>query len=1157
MRDLFRFLTSRAGSFSAGSVTVTALVLAFFAARSFFVPMPKQWRLDFGGAEWIEPSSGSPIGYFRKDLYIPLPVDKAWIQIATTDEFDLYVNDVGVSSQASPTGMLFQLAGARVTGLYDIGNLLRPGKNVIAVHVNRTSFPGAAQILVRGLYAQSGSQTRGFLSDSSWKASATPDGIVQGYSWFAPEIDDTLWNDARGAKVGEWFSTVQPLPFDPSLIQDRPRGKWLSGSRTGAPETSFVFNLKLPLLRGETWLQIAASGSYDLLINGRPAVTQAVDPALLALSNPELAAPNAPTIARATSGTETGPTTDLPDLQAVTLSGQPPATSPFIALARPGIAVRTPARRPARNADLVPVPATAGYAPMPAPQLPPAAVSAASASPLGSFNSDPQQLVAFRPPPSLPPVVASPTVSLGLTGGVPALLAYNITWWLGAGTNTIAIHVRSDVGFPALLAEGFTRTASGEIRRFRTDGTWRTISFVPGEQSRQAEGAIVIGDYGVAPWGVLPQAIAPDPVAPGADLYTVLMWAEAIVPVAGGVLALWMLAGWLAASITGRSIQQVWNDDAVLHLPLLALMLLLWLLCYDIRFCSDWCFGPRVFSGLLLGLLLSKFLLFYPGPALPMSGSRTSRATPAIPRLWKIAVLAGITLLGLALRVHYLTSTSIDWDETFVIDSSGGILKAGYPFFHAGSYIRRASTYELICYLIALSRSLFGTHETTVRFHSLLLGTLTIPLIAYVGHRLFDWRVGLLAALIVALFPMSIWWSHSAFYPSTTQFLALATVWFFYEAIRTTPLQRRYVTLAAVTCVLTYFSWEGSGLILPALFLAIVVLKWGEFEWMTDWHLWRCSLLLATVILLQLAYREFVKPPNYLTIGIDLSDLTTPQLEYLDPTTYRPSYYLVFLLFQENLYVMTLLVLSGLAFAWWDRALRYILIVAFSMLAFLTELLPNYCGRYCYCVVALLILASAAICFKFCDQITKQNNSGTASWWSRPIKWGTALTLPLMLILSSNEFLLKSYKLSWSASTPQIGARLGNYWIDHRGTATFLAGHIRPEDAVVARIPNAMEFYSVKFNHTVSTMLAKKLFYDGGFAAPSYSDQYRGYPTARGIEDVEELRGRYARMWYVQAPLVNEHPAVESYLERYGKVVFESYGIRVILLEGPQNSTSN
>jgi hypothetical protein len=385
-------------------------------------------------------------------------------------------------------------------------------------------------------------------------------------------------------------------------------------------------------------------------------------------------------------------------------------------------------------------------------------------------------------------------------------------------------------------------------------------------------------------------------------------------------------------------------------------------------------------------------------------------------------------------------------------------------------------------------------------------------------------------------------------------FFSLATFWLFYEAIRETPLRARYVTLSTVGFILSYFSWQGSGLTLPALFVAMVLVKWREFGWIRDWHLWRCFLLIAAVVVLQLAHRELVKPAKYLTIGIDLSDLATPQLEYLDPTTYQPKFYLYYYLFQENYYVMTLLSLGGLFFAWRDRALRYTLVVLFSLLMFLTELLPNYDSRYSENTAPLLILAAAATSFKLWDRITRSEHEPSARW-SGPLRLGAAAAMLLLLILSANQFALKTYRLSWSPYSTALGVRLGTYWVDHRGTADFLRTRISTQDAVVARIPNAMEFYSVKFNHTVSTMVLSKLFYDGGRETPGYGDQYRGYPTLRGVEDLEELRSRYARVWYVQAPLVGEHPAMQSYLEMDGKVVFESYGIRVILLEGPQSST--
>ena len=109
-----------------------------------------------------------------------------------------------------------------------------------------------------------------------------------------------------------------------------------------------------------------------------------------------------------------------------------------------------------------------------------------------------------------------------------------------------------------------------------------------------------------------------------------------------------------------------------------------------------------------------------------------------------------------------------------------------------------------------------------MRLPSCIMGTLCIGVIALMGRRLFNWRVGLFAAFVYACMPLNIRWAQNAFYPSQCQFMTMLTIWLFYEAIRIRPLHRGYLTAASVTFCLTYLSWEGSGFLLPAFFIALM-----------------------------------------------------------------------------------------------------------------------------------------------------------------------------------------------------------------------------------------------------------------------------------------------------------------------------------------------
>ncbi len=1108
-------------------VAACALVIAYFVGRSFIVPLPHSYQLDFGKARWIESPTVSQSGYFRKTLYIPGRVDRAWVEITASDNYDLYVNTFRFDER--------WLVKARPSNVYEIAAFLHPGKNVLAIHSNRISFPGAGQIRVRGFYSLAGSPLQEFISDASWKASGTPDGIVGGYQWTDPGLDDSFWANARETKSGERLSTVQAIRFDPRLLQARPVGKWIVPPQFDARQASFVYHLKLNSLKPQqVWMSVAATGPYDIIINGRLAVTQPVDLESVQLA---LAAnSNGASLGFSSRNAENGPLTESPDLLAI----EPPVIPPIARLAgnqlsppfssHALVSPRTtfPAMPPPPTAPLTALPRQLGVT------LPFTALAQPSTLPTG-------------PPAGSPPAHAT-----------PVLVIYDISTWLEWGDNLIICRVQSESGQVALLSELVRDLPNGQILRVGSGPGWQTIvNDVPGHVELVT--ARVVGAYGDPPWGVLPQAITKNlPSAPSQDLRTILVWTAIIAATLAIVAFLWIATSLLGARISGRSRIEHWNSDALVHLAAIGPALLLLLLAYDVRFDEDWCFTPTITAGLILLLLSAELLvlLFSRSGEAPVPAPEPQRANSRRGRVWKLGAVAALILVGFALRAPHLTAISLDVDEFGIIQYSDGIFTAGYPFITLGSFHKTATTYELVSYTIAASRALFGTNEAAFRYPSLLFGTLMIGFIAWVGYRLVDWRVGLVSALIYTCLPTAVWWSRNAFYPMQEQMLALITIWCFYEAIRTRPIHRAYLTAASIAFILTYLSWEGSGFLIPAMFVCMFAMKWGEYDWIKDWHLWRCFFVVSCVVLLQLIHRQFASMPSYLQIGVSLADVSTPQLVYLDPTTYSPGFYITNCLLQENFFLMTLVIFAGIAFCWKDRGIRYLFVMFFSLFICYTEFLPAYTIRYSVNYHTLIILIAVALCFRFWDRISALDiTKGLRSL--RMLRWEAPVAAVLVLVLSANGYILRSYRLSINPDVPIVGGRVGVYKTDYRGAARFAARAWSSGDGLIVTIPHVFEFYARRdVDYSTCTMLGKVLTYDGAREAPVFFDKFRGLPTIRSLEEIEDLRSRYRRLWLVQVPVDDPlDPLTAAYLRAKGRVVYQSYKSRVVLVEGTNAST--
>ena len=249
---------------------------------------------------------------------------------------------------------------------------------------------------------------------------------------------------------------------------------------------------------------------------------------------------------------------------------------------------------------------------------------------------------------------------------------------------------------------------------------------------------------------------------------------------------------------------------------------------------------PEFFMGLIALLILPRLLVWArrrkPAPPL-FSASETWRGWASQNRFW--IALGVIVLAALAMRLHGLTAFPLDQDDILIRNYAMGIFDRGYPSLNFYNYVIPITTYELLPYPIALSCFIFGWSDWAVLLPAVVFGTLTTLLLGLMGRSLFDWRTGLLAALIYAFNPFNVFWAQHCFHPSQDQFFALLTIWFFYLAIRQPgKLEPKYLYGACLCFCLLYLSWEGSGFLLPVLAGALLLMHPGRWGWLRQPQLW-------------------------------------------------------------------------------------------------------------------------------------------------------------------------------------------------------------------------------------------------------------------------------------------------------------------------------
>jgi len=189
-----------------------------------------------------------------------------------------------------------------------------------------------------------------------------------------------------------------------------------------------------------------------------------------------------------------------------------------------------------------------------------------------------------------------------------------------------------------------------------------------------------------------------------------------------------------------------------------------------------------------------------------------------------ISTLLLLTLIafGFFLRAEYMLEANLYVDEYTTIFAAQKIIAHGYPRFPSGVIYSRGL---LFSYLDALSIYLMGSSGVSARLPSVVASTLTIPLIFFLGHRLFSQRAGLIAAALLALSPeVIIWGGRARMYSLLLLFVVLSALFFFEGVISKDDARKRGLFLCAF--LLALFSHEEALVLIPA-FLVAALLKRG------------------------------------------------------------------------------------------------------------------------------------------------------------------------------------------------------------------------------------------------------------------------------------------------------------------------------------------
>lgn len=145
------------------------------------------------------------------------------------------------------------------------------------------------------------------------------------------------------------------------------------------------------------------------------------------------------------------------------------------------------------------------------------------------------------------------------------------------------------------------------------------------------------------------------------------------------------------------------------------------------------------------------------------------------------SIVAGLTLAAAGLRCYHLAAKGLWADEIFTA------LYAG-PHNNLATVIHNAVSTPLpsppLWFLVThLFTKLIGSSEEILRLPSALAGTLCIPAIYALGKTLFNRRVGLAGATLLAVSPLHIHFSQEARAYAAVVLFSLVACFFFYRGL--------------------------------------------------------------------------------------------------------------------------------------------------------------------------------------------------------------------------------------------------------------------------------------------------------------------------------------------------------------------------------------
>ncbi len=222
-------------------------------------------------------------------------------------------------------------------------------------------------------------------------------------------------------------------------------------------------------------------------------------------------------------------------------------------------------------------------------------------------------------------------------------------------------------------------------------------------------------------------------------------------------------------------------------------------------------------------------------------------ANGAAPRplrfMWLVILLVTCAAAFLRLSALDRLPPGLYHDEAYNGLDALGVLRGHTPIFFEANNGRE----PLFIYLTAISVGILGRSPGALRIVSAALGTLTVPAVYWLGHELFNRRVGLLSALLVTTTVWTLNLSRVAFRAVSMPLLAAMSLALLWNGLRHRRLAR--MALSGAVYGLSLYTYLAARFSAVALLLFIIyTLLWHRSSfWLRGWLIFALSSMVVVL----------------------------------------------------------------------------------------------------------------------------------------------------------------------------------------------------------------------------------------------------------------------------------------------------------------------